>query len=185
MVWVVEEREDEAQARLEAALGPLSLWEPAAPPPPGPRPTQGVLDPATGSPCPPWSGTTISTPSRVASERSRPLVCRQGLWRHPHRQAAALLERPVVGRPVGHLVARPGDLVAARLIGLVGHRSSTRRGDPILSARPGPGLNEATGRDLCTNTAGRYSRWSGRNPCRILGLSHQRFARRPHVDDHR
>src|SRR3712207_7762093 len=47
----------------------------------------------------------------------------QGLRRHPDRQAAAVLERPVVLRPVGHPIARPGDLVAARLIGLVGHRS--------------------------------------------------------------
>ncbi len=47
-----------------------------------------------------------------------------------------LLQRPVVVRPVGHLVARPPDLVAARLIGLAGHRLSTERGSgpicPIL-----------------------------------------------------
>src|SRR5215212_1451801 len=60
---------------------------------------------------------------------------RQGLRCHPHCQAAALLERPVILWPVGHLVTRPGDLVAARLIGLVGHRSSRRGGtDPILPA---------------------------------------------------
>jgi hypothetical protein len=68
---------------------------------------------------------------------------------HPHRQAAALLERPVVLWPVGYLVARLGDLVTARLIGLVGHRSSSwGRGNRPYT--PMPGLAEATDRDLCT-----------------------------------
>src|SRR4051812_46391134 len=53
---------------------------------------------------------------------------RERLRRDPDREAAALLERPVVLRPVADLVARPGDLVAARFIGLVGHRSSGERG---------------------------------------------------------
>lgn len=51
---------------------------------------------------------------------------RQRLGRHPDRQAAALLERLVVLRLVGDLVARPQDRVAGRLIGLVGHQSSGR-----------------------------------------------------------
>src|SRR4029453_5667583 len=78
---------------------------------------------------------------------------RQGLWRHPDRQAAAVLERPVVLWPVGHFITRPGDLVAARLIGLVGHRSSRRRGS--WPHTPIPGFAEATGPDLCTKT----TRW--------------------------
>src|SRR5215207_7003314 len=60
----------------------------------------------------------------------------QGLRRHPDRQAAALLERPVVFWPVGYPIARPGDLVAAWLIGLVGHRSSRRREKLTLYSRP-------------------------------------------------
>src|SRR4051794_19890686 len=53
---------------------------------------------------------------------------RERLGRDPDCEAAPLLQRPVVRRPVADLVARPGDLVAARLIGLVGHRSSGERG---------------------------------------------------------
>jgi len=53
---------------------------------------------------------------------------RQRLGRHPNRQAAAVLPRPVMLRPVGDLVARPRGLVAARVIGLVGHRSCGERG---------------------------------------------------------
>src|SRR5215216_3272611 len=66
---------------------------------------------------------------------------RQRLRRDPDREAAALLECPVVLWPVADLVARPGDLVAARLIGLVGHRASGKRGSgPIRStlAQPKP-----------------------------------------------
>src|SRR4051812_38843907 len=53
---------------------------------------------------------------------------RKRLGRDPDREAAPLLQRPVVLWPVADLVARPGDLVAARFIGLVGHRSSGERG---------------------------------------------------------
>src|SRR3954452_24211224 len=53
---------------------------------------------------------------------------RERLGRDPDCEAAALLQRPVVRRPVADLVARPGDLVAARFIGLVVHRSSGERG---------------------------------------------------------
>src|SRR3954469_4570300 len=66
---------------------------------------------------------------------------RERLRRHPDRKTAALLECPVVLRPVADLVARPGDLMAARLIGLVGHRASGKRGSgPIRStlAQPKP-----------------------------------------------
>src|SRR5918998_1216476 len=60
---------------------------------------------------------------------------RQRLRRDPDGEAATPLKRPVVLRPVGHPVARPGDLVAARLVGLVGHRSSRRRGPTLYSRR--------------------------------------------------
>src|SRR5215207_907862 len=66
---------------------------------------------------------------------------RKRLGRDPDREAAALLECPVVLWPVADLVARPGALVAARLIGLVGHRASGKRGSgPIRStlAQPKP-----------------------------------------------
>src|SRR3954469_4446100 len=66
---------------------------------------------------------------------------RERLGRDPDCEAAALLQRPVVRRPVADLVARPRDLVAARLIGLVGHRASGNRGSgPIRStlAQPKP-----------------------------------------------
>src|SRR5215211_6564187 len=53
---------------------------------------------------------------------------RKRLGRDPDCEAAPLLQRPVVPRPVADLVARPGDLVAARFVGLVGHRSSGERG---------------------------------------------------------
>src|SRR4051794_27829964 len=59
---------------------------------------------------------------------------RKRLGRDPDCEAAPLLERPVVLRPVADLVARPRDLVTARLMDLVGHRSSGERGDaPIRS----------------------------------------------------
>src|SRR4051812_16753790 len=66
---------------------------------------------------------------------------RKRLGRDPDCEAARLLECPVVIRPVADLVARPGDLVAARFIGLVGHRSSGERGSgPIrpTAALPKP-----------------------------------------------
>src|SRR4051812_50205896 len=53
---------------------------------------------------------------------------RKRLGRDPECEAAALLQRPVVRRPVADLVARPRDLVTARFIGLVGHRASGERG---------------------------------------------------------
>src|SRR4051794_4655224 len=52
---------------------------------------------------------------------------RERLGRDPDCEAAPLLQRPVVLWPVADLVARPGDLVAARLMGLVGHRASGKR----------------------------------------------------------
>src|SRR3954471_23926791 len=66
---------------------------------------------------------------------------RERLRRDPDCEAAALLECPVVLWPVADLVARPGDLVAARLISLVGHRASGKRGSgPVRStlAQPKP-----------------------------------------------
>ncbi len=69
----------------------------------------------------------------------------------PDREAAALLQRPVVGRPVADLVAHPRDPVAAWLISLAGHQASRERGRrPILpaTALPKPGQL-----DLCTRVA--------------------------------
>src|SRR4051794_31933563 len=63
---------------------------------------------------------------------------RERLGRDPDREAAALLECPVVLRPIRYPVARPGDLVTARFIGLVGHRSSGERGSGPI--RPTVGL---------------------------------------------
>src|SRR3954447_15460153 len=64
---------------------------------------------------------------------------RERLGRDPDCEAAPLLQRPVVRRPVADLVARPGDLVAARFMDLVGHRSSGKRGSgPIRSTLPQP-----------------------------------------------
>ena len=59
--------------------------------------------------------------------RAGRLPGRKRLGRRPDRQASALLQRPVVLRPVDDLVAHPGELVAARLIGLVGRRLSEER----------------------------------------------------------
>src|SRR3954447_13613062 len=59
---------------------------------------------------------------------------RKRLGRDPDCEAAPLLECPVVRRPVADLVARRRDLVTARLMDLVEHRSSGERGDgPIHS----------------------------------------------------
>src|SRR4051794_29628533 len=66
---------------------------------------------------------------------------RKRLGRDPDCEAAPLLQCPVVLWPVADLVARPRDLVAARFIGLVGHRASGKRGSgPIRSplAQPKP-----------------------------------------------
>ncbi len=53
---------------------------------------------------------------------------RERLGRNPDLQAPTLLQRPVIFRPVGDLVACLRDLVAARVSALVGHRSSRERG---------------------------------------------------------
>src|SRR3954453_22864021 len=88
-----------------------------------------------------WSGTLISKPSRVASERS--------LGRDPDHQVPPLLQRPVIFRPVLDPVARPWDLVAARLIEPVGHRASSRQGNGPISLRRRPA--QARERHFCTN----------------------------------
>src|SRR5207244_3978278 len=91
-----------------------------------------------GLPPGPTKGQTQQVPRfdrhvRVVT-RTPPLACagrmpgRERLRRDPECEASPLLERPVVRRPVADLVARPGDLVAARFIGLVGHRLSGKRG---------------------------------------------------------
>src|SRR4051812_42497906 len=66
--------------------------------------------------------------------RAGRMPSRKRLGRDPDCEAVPLLECPVVLRPVADLVARPRDLVTARLMDLVGHRSSGERGDgPIHS----------------------------------------------------
>src|SRR4051812_12720830 len=66
--------------------------------------------------------------------RAGRMPSRKRLGRDPDCEAAPLLERPVVLRPVADLVARPRDLMTARLMDLVGHRSSGERGEgPIHS----------------------------------------------------
>src|SRR3954452_16235107 len=68
----------------------------------------------------PWGSAPLASPGRMPGS--------QRLGRDPECEAAPLLQRPVILRPVADLVARPGDLVAARLMDLVGHRSSGERG---------------------------------------------------------
>src|SRR4051795_6802997 len=58
------------------------------------------------------------------------------------------LQCPIVFRPVLDPVARPWDLVAARLIELVGHRASSRRGSGPISLRRRPA--QARERHFCT-----------------------------------
>ena len=156
-----------------------------------------------------WSGTPISKPSRVASERSRPSVCHHGqpkprrsrcpvsiatseviprptaptragrapsrdrLGRDPDRQIPPPLQRPVVFRPVLDPVARPWDLVAARLIEPVGHQASSRRGSGPISRRRRPA--QARERAFCTNAMLRRSGGASRR--RSMGLQ-RRAARR-------
>src|SRR4051794_17682000 len=76
---------------------------------------------------------------------------RDRLGRAPDRQAPPPLQRPVVFRPVLDPVARPWDLVAARLIEPVGHRASSRRGSGPISLRRRPA--QARERHFCTNAA--------------------------------
>ena len=93
---------------------------------------------AFGLPPGPTKGQAQQVPSLDRHVRvvagSAPLACagrmpgRERLRRDPDREAAALLECPVVLRPIRYPLARPGDLVTARFIGLVGHRLSGKRG---------------------------------------------------------
>src|SRR3954466_8631050 len=64
--------------------------------------------------------------------RAGRMPSRKRLGRDPDCEAAPLLERPIVLRPVADLVARPRDLMTARLMDLVGHRSSGERGDGLI-----------------------------------------------------
>src|SRR4051812_640594 len=80
----------------------------------------------------------VAGPAPLTSPPGR-VPGRERLGRDPDCEAAPLLQRPVVLWPVADLVARPRDLVAARLIGLVGHRASGKRGSgPIRSTLPQP-----------------------------------------------
>src|SRR6478752_6014489 len=84
-------------------------------------------------------------PRPTAPTRAGRAPSRDRLGRDPDRQVPPPLQRPVVFRPVLDPVARPWDLVAARLIEPVGHRASSRRGSgPYRSAaaplKPGSGI---------------------------------------------
>src|SRR3954467_12480402 len=98
----------------------------------------------------------LASPGRMPS--------RERLRRDPDREAAALLERPVVLRPVADLVARPGDLVAARFIGLVGHRSSGERGSGPI--RPTVALPKPQGSNFAPTPCapGPYPKAGGDRP---------------------
>src|SRR5215204_1250808 len=106
-----------------------------------PRPTKGQAQQVPGLDrhvrVVAWPAPLTSPPGRVPG--------RERLRRDPDREATALLQCPVVLRPVADLVARPRDLMAARLSGFVGHRSSEKRGEsPIRSAK-------AQSTEFCTN----------------------------------
>src|SRR4051812_16367853 len=63
--------------------------------------------------------------------------------RDPYRQAATLLQRLIVLAPVLHLVFRLGNLVASRLVGLVGHVIAPARTFPLschLHRKHSPGF---------------------------------------------
>src|SRR3954454_11800079 len=89
----------------------------------------------------------VARPTALTRARRPPR--RERLRRDPHRQAAALLQRPVIGGPVLDAVARSRDLVTAWFIELVGHRAS-RVGSAALYAPPSPCPSRRTA-DLCTN----------------------------------
>src|SRR4051812_25096825 len=102
-----------------------------------PRPTKGQAQQVPG----------VDRDVRVRARPAPPtrlgwVPGRQGLRRYPHRQATALLERPVVLRPVAHPVARPGYPVAAGLIGHWPCKASViqtmRETDLILPAQASP-----------------------------------------------
>src|SRR4051812_2335166 len=90
--------------------------------------------------------------------RAGRMPSRKRLGRDPDCEAAPLLQRPVIFRPVLDPVARPWDLVAARLIELVGHRASSRRGSSPISLRRRPA--QARERHFCTNALFKPSRLS-------------------------
>src|SRR3954466_4674028 len=77
-------------------------------------------------------------PRPTAPTRAGRAPGRDRLGRDPDRQLPPPLQRPVVFRPVLDPVARPWDLVAARLIKPVGHRASSRRGSGPISLRRRP-----------------------------------------------
>ena len=80
------------------------------------------------------------SPSLARAGRVPGRECLRG---DPDRKAAPLLERPVVRRPIRHSVARPRDLVSARLISLVGHRPSREREDGPIRPTQAEGRNFA------------------------------------------
>ncbi len=88
---------------------------------------------------------------RTVPRRTGPSSCATPRNARPPGPIAGNTARRTRTRPASaaHLVASPGDLVAARLVGLVGRRSSrTAAGGPALYSRSGPA--EAKGRDPCT-----------------------------------
>src|SRR3954453_5083936 len=90
-------------------------------------------------------------PRPTAPTRAGRAPGRDRLGRDPDRQPPPPLQRSVVFRPVLDPVARPWDLVAARLIEPVGHRASSRRGSGPISLRPLP--PQARERNFSTNAA--------------------------------
>src|SRR4051812_49951953 len=78
----------------------------------------------------------VAGPAPLTSPPGR-VPGRERLGRDPDCEAAALLQRPVVLRPVADLVARPGDLVAARPICPVGAPGSGKRGSGPIRSTPG------------------------------------------------
>jgi len=83
-------------------------------------------------------------PRSASLARPGRLPGRDRFRRDPDREAPTPLQRLIVFRPVLDAVARLWDLMAARLIGLVGHQASSKRGSgPIRSPPPRPNSEAA------------------------------------------
>src|SRR3954466_1705141 len=109
-----------------------------------PRPTKGQAQQVPG-----LDRYVRVIPRPTAPTRAGRAPGRDRLRRDPDRQVPPPLQRPVIFRPVLDPVARPWDLVAARLIEPVGHRASSRRGSGPISLRRRPAQTRE--RHFCTN----------------------------------